>query len=129
MAYEENLTFSRRTILAKADLSAKQYYAVSAVDATGMDVATAAKACDGILQDKPILGQAGCVAYAGVTKAAISASSATTANLTQLEVDTGGTLKPVSAGIVVAKALETLSSTAGIKVIAVYLEPSNALQA
>jgi hypothetical protein len=129
MAYEENLTTNRRTILAKADLSAKQYYAVSAVDATGMDVATAAKACDGILQDNPVLGKAGCVAYAGVTKAAISASQATTANLTQLEVDTGGTLKPVASGIVVAKALETLGSSTGVKIIAVYLEPSNALQA
>ncbi len=128
MAFEEQITFSKRTIKAAADLSAKQYYAISQVGATA-DVATAAKAIDGILQDNPVSGKAGVIAYSGVTKAAVSASVTITGGTTMLEVDTGGTLKPVSSGIVVAKALESVVSNAAVNIIAVELLPSNALQA
>lgn len=126
MAYEEMLTFNRTTGIAAADLSAKQYYAVTD-GSGGMNVSTAAKACDGILQDNPVSGKAGCYARAGITKAAISASQVLTAGVTMLEVDTGGTLKPVASGIIVAKAKETLASTASVTVVAVELLPSNAL--
>jgi len=126
MAFEEMLTFSRTTVIAAADLSAKQYYAVTN-GSGGANVATAAKACDGILQDNPASGKAGSIARTGITKAAISASSALTAGVTMLEVDTGGTLKPVASGTIVAKALETLSSTASVCIVAVELLPSNAL--
>ena len=124
MAYEENITLQKQTFVAAADLSAKQYYAVTN-GATGINVSTAAKAMDGVLQDKPASGKAGCVARGGVSKVAITASTAVTVN-DLLEVDTGGTFKPVAAGIAVAKALEALSSTAAVCWIAAELLPSNA---
>ena len=126
MAYEENITFSKRTVLAIADLSSCQYYAVTNTSG-GASVATAAKACDGILQDNPVAGKAGVVAYDGVTKAAISASTTVVGNTTMLEVDSGGTLKPYNAGIIVAKALESITSNAAVNIIAVKLLPANAL--
>lgn len=125
MAWEENVTFNRRTMVATADLSAKQYYAIE-----NGDVAVAAKACDGILQDNPVSGQAGCIAFGPCsTKAAISASTTLTAGTTMLEVDTGGTLKAVASGIVVAKALESLTSVAAVRFVTVQLLPANALHA
>jgi len=124
MAWEENVTFSRRSFLATADLSAKQYFAFVIGS-----VPTAAKAIDGILQDNPASGQVGAIAFSGSTKAAISASQTITAGTTMLEVDTGGTLKPVASGIVVAKALESLTSVAAVRFVAVQLLPSNALHA
>jgi hypothetical protein len=128
MAYEENITFSKRTIIAVSDLSTKQYYAIAQV-AAGGDLATPAKAIDGILQDNPVANKTGTIAYSGVTKAAVSASVTITGGLTMLEVDTGGTLKPVASGIIVAKALESVVSNAAVNIIAVQLLPSNALQA
>lgn len=121
MAFEEMLTFNRRTFLATADLSAKQFYAINVGN-----VATAAKNIDGILQDNPASGKAGSIAVAGTTKAAISASQALTADVTLLEVDTGGTLKVLSGGTAVAKARESLSSTAQIILVTVELLSSNA---
>jgi hypothetical protein len=124
MAYEEAITFRTQTFVAAADLSGKQYYGV-ANGATGIDVAVAGKAIDGILVDKPLAGKAGAVCRGGVCKAAITASTAVTVN-NLLEVDTGGTFKVLAGGIAVAKALEALSSTAGVCWIAVELLPSNA---
>lgn len=125
MAYEEGVTFTRRTGIAETDLSAKQFYAVI-IDANGMNLAAAGKNIDGILQDNPASGKAGSFAAAGVTKAAISASQVVTGGTTLLEVDTGGTLIPHGSGTVVAKALETLASVAAVQIIAVELLPSNA---
>ena len=121
------------TAQAGADLSAKQFYAVSLVNDTSqpvpgvhMVVSTAAKACTGILQDNPISGQAGGIQVTGITPAAISASQVVTAGTTYLEVDTGGTLLPHNAGTIVALALETVASTASITIISVQLLTSNA---
>lgn len=124
MPYEENVTLNRRTMLATSDLSAKQYYAIE----NGV-VATAAKAIDGILQDNPVSGQPGCIAYAGITKAAIAASVTLTGGTTMLEVASGGTLTPVASGIVVAKAMEDLVSVAAVRFVSVLLLPANALHA
>jgi hypothetical protein len=133
MAYEELITFSRVSGMANSNLSAKQFFAVDFVNDTsavptalGIDIATAGNSCLGILQDNPIQGQAGAVATSGITKAAISASNALTGGTTYLEVDTGGTLKAHASGTIVAKALETLASTAAVCIIAVQLLPSNA---
>lgn len=126
MAYEELITRSRRSGVAYADLSAKQFYAVT-ITANGMELATAGKAIDGILQDNPTAGQAGAFAGAGVTKAAISASTTLTGGTTLLEVDTGGALKALASGIVVGKALESLVSNANVCLIAVELLPANAV--
>ena len=124
MAWEEGITFNKRTFIATADLSAKQFYAIE-----NGDVAVAAKGIDGILQDNPKSGVHGSIAYDGSTKAAISASVTLTGGTTMLEVDTGGTLKALASGIVVAKALESLVSVAAVRFVAVQLLPSNALHA
>ena len=128
MAFEEGGTFQRFTEVAVSDLSSKQYYAVTVV-AAGMDIATPAKAIDGILQGNPAAGVAGPYQRAGISKAAISASQALTKGITLLEVDTAGTFKALASGIAVAKAMETLASTASVCIIAVELLPSNAAQA
>ncbi len=128
MAYEEGVTFTRRTMVAGADLSAKQYYAVNRKSGNVIDVATAAKGISGILQDNPVSGKAGCVAVSGVTKAAIAASQTLTAGVTNLEVASGGTLTAVASGTIVARALEALDgSIAAVTVIAVELLPANAV--
>lgn len=120
MAYEEGLTFSLRTIVAAADLSAKQYFALNAGN-----VATAAKAIDGILQDNPVSGGIGAIAVRGITKAVIAASQTLTKDVTLLEVASGGTLTPVASGIAVAIARESLVSVAATRIVAVELLPSN----
>ena len=124
MAFEEGLTFNQRTIIAAADLSAKQYFAINAGN-----LATAAKAIDGILQDNPLLGKAGAIATRGITRAVITASQTLTAGVTQLEVATGGTLSVLAAGIAVAMARESLTSVAATRIVAVELLPSNAAHA
>ena len=125
MSTESNL--DSRSEVAAADLSAKQFYAVT-VGSTGMNVSTAAKACDGILQDKPTSGQVGQYARRGRTKAAISASQTVTKG-GLLEVDTGGTLIPIASGTAVAKAMESLVSVAAVRLISVELLPGSALYA
>ncbi len=118
---------STRSALAAADLSAKQFYAVTEGSA-GINVSTAAKNIDGILQDKPTSGSTGVYCKTGRTKAAISASQTITKG-DRLEVDTGGTLIPVASGTAVAKAMESLTSVAAVRLITVELLPSNAAYA
>ena len=126
MPYDENLLFNQRTGLCSSTtgLTTSQFYAVT--NLTAMVVSTAGANTDGILQGNPDKSQAAPVAVDGVCKAAISASQALTAGVTLLEVDTGGTLKVHSAGTVVAKSMETLSSTASVMIVAVELLRSNA---
>lgn len=115
------------SVPASSDLSAKQYYAVildTTTGASGLSLAAAGKNIDGILQDKPVSGQAGTMAYMGVTKAAISASQTITAG-ELLQVDTGGTLIPIASGTAVAKALEAITSTANVTLCTVMLLKSN----
>lgn len=113
MAFEQAL--DTRSEVAAADLSAKQFYAVTE-GSTGINLATAAKNCSGILQDKPGSGKVGTYAVRGISKVAITASTAITKGA-QLEVDTGGTLKTLASGIAVAVALESLSSVAAVRLI------------
>jgi len=113
---------------ATVDLSAKQFYAVDFDTTTAgsqLALAAAGNNADGILQDKPVAGQAGNIAIFGVSKVAISASTTITAGQL-LEVDTLGTLKGHSAGTVVAKALEPLTSTTQIAIISALILKSNA---
>ena len=126
MAFEEQLTFNRVSgkCSTSTGLTTSQYHAVTNLAA--MVVSTAAKNMDGILQDNPDKGQAGSVARSGITKAAISASQTLTAGVTLLEVDTGGTLKVLASGTVVAKAAESLTSNAAVCIVAVELLPTNA---
>jgi len=125
MSTESNL--DNRSEIAASDLSANQFYAVT-VGSTGLAIATAAKSCDGILQDKPISGQIGCYARRGRTKAAISASQTITKG-GLLEIASGGTLVPIASGIAVAKAMESLVSVAAVRLISVELLPAAGLYA
>jgi hypothetical protein len=132
MPYNERALQNIISAQAGADLSAKQFYAVSLVNDTSqpvpgvhMVVSTAAKACTGILQDNPVSGQAGGIQVSGTTPAAISASQVVTAGTTYLEVDSGGTLIPHNVGTIVALALETLASNASVAIITVMLLPGN----
>lgn len=126
MAWDEGSSYNKLTGVAGADLSAKQFYAVAGSN-DSMVLATPAKSIMGILQDNPVSGKAGAYAYSGIVKAAISASQALTKGVTQLEVDTAGTLKVLASGVAVAIAEETLTSNTGIVIIAVRLLPSNGL--
>ncbi len=124
MARERNLTLL--SFPASTDLSTKQYYATTINSSGQLALATAAKNCDGILQDKPSAqGQVGTLGWHGVTKAAISASS-NIAIGDLLEVDTAGTLKKLASGTAVAKALEAVN-VASVTVITVLLLKSNAV--
>lgn len=113
---------------AASDLSAKQFYAVKLDTTTAgskISLATAAKNCDGFLQDKPTSGRAGQIAVLGISKVAITASTAITSGQL-LEVDTNSTLKGVASGTVVAKALEPLDSTAAVCIITALILKSAA---
>lgn len=109
-----------------SSLATKQYYAVKCDNTMSLIVAVAAKNMLGILQDKPAVGEAGTVAVFGVTKAAISASQTVTKGTTLFEVDTGGTLKVLASGTAVARARESITSVAAVKVIEVEILKSNA---
>jgi hypothetical protein len=125
MAREGYGTFSRASSVAAVSLSTSQFYAVTETS-TGINVSNAGANMDGILLDNPASGAIGDYAFDGYTKAAISASQALTKGTTLLEVDTGGTLKVHASGTVVAKAMETLSSTANVMIITVKILRSNA---
>lgn len=70
------------SLVAAADFSAKQYYAVS-VDSNGKAaVADADDYVVGIMQNNPAAGVAGSVAYAGVSKAKLGGTVAAGARVT-----------------------------------------------
>lgn len=113
------------TYPAAADLSAKQFYAVSGDEVNGVNVATAAKNITGILQNKPKINQAASVGTDGQSKAAISANSNVAAG-GLLEVDTGGTLKAIASGTAVARAQQATNTTV-VTIIPVEILRSNAV--
>jgi hypothetical protein len=131
MSYNEGL-LTTYSAPAGADFSGKQYYAVSLVnDAANppgvhLAVSVAGKAISGVLQNNPVAAQAAAYQVEGVSPVAISASQTITGGSTLLEVDVAGTFKPVSMGIAVAQALESLTSVASIMIISARLLPSNA---
>lgn len=108
---------------AAADLSAKLFYAISTDSSGKAAIATAAKNCDGFLQNKPTAGQAADVAIFGVTK--VQTSGAVTAGAL-MEVDASGNLKSIASGTAVAKALETCT---GAAIITALILKSNAVYA
>lgn len=130
MAYDEQTLLSTLSAPAASDMTVKQFFAVSlASDGAGAvsaALATQNKACTGILKNNPYTGAVAEIQTEGITKAAITASTAITAGQL-LKVDTGGTLCVKDASnTVVAQALESLSSVAAVAIIAVRLLPSNA---
>lgn len=109
---------------AEVDLSAKQFYAVTINSNGNADLAVAAKNIDGVLQNKPVAGQAAAICRSGITKVALSASvNAVIGSL--LEADTNRTFKVLASGTAVAKALEA-SNVAAVMVITAELLSSNA---
>jgi hypothetical protein len=112
------------SFLAAADLSAKQYYAVTYGSGGTVAVSTAGAATLGILQNNPASGKSASVQRTGRSKAKLSASQ-NIAKGDLLEVDTGGTLIKKASGTAIAQALEA-SNVAAIVTIGVLLLPSNA---
>jgi len=123
MAFEQGL--KTESYVAGADLTAKQFYAVTMANTGKINVSTAAKNITGVLQNNPNTNDTGTVAVDGTTKVAISASQTISIG-DRLEVDTGGTLIPVASGTAVAVAREALSSVAAVRIISVELLKSNA---
>lgn len=124
MALEQNLL--TLSAAANSDLSSSQFFCVSVNSSGKLVVSTAGKACAGVLQDKPVAGEAGDYAYSGITKVAVSTGQ-TIAIADTLEVDTGGTVIKHSSGTVVGVALEAVTSSAAGCIIQMRLLPSNAL--
>lgn len=103
--------------------AASQFIAVKIDTSGNAVVATAAKACDGILQNKPNSTQAASVAISGVSKAVAGGDITVGQNL---ELASGGKMVPVASGIIVAKAL---TAAADGNIVTVLLRPSNGLYA
>jgi hypothetical protein len=120
MSYNLNSHLFSETQVAAADLSTKQFYAI-----TDGNVATAAKNMNGILQNNPVLGGSATVQNGGFTKAAITANVSITKGAL-LEVDTNGTFKTLAGGTAVARAEEAVTGAVGvIGIITVRILPSN----
>jgi hypothetical protein len=130
MSYNEGL-LNTYTAPAGVDMSGKQFYGVSLVaDASNppgvhLALGVAAKAIAGVLQNNPLLGQAGCYQTDGITKVAISASQ-TIASGAFLQLDVGGTFIPQTTGAIIAQALEPVAPVANIMIISARLMPGNA---
>jgi hypothetical protein len=133
MSYNEGL-LNTYSAPAGVDMSGKQFYGVALVaDAANppgvhLAIGVAAKGISGVLQNNPLLGQAGNYQTDGTTKVAISASQTILAG-GFLDLDVGGTFVPHAAGIIVAQALEPVAPVANIMIISAKLLPSNALTA
>jgi hypothetical protein len=132
MPYNEGLlnTYSAN---AGVDLSGKQFCGVTLVnDPTGIPpggvklvVGTVGKAIAGVLQNNPLMGQAGCYQPSGITKVAISANQTIVGGTTLLDLDFGGTFAAHTTGTIVAEALESVAPVATIQIISARLLPSN----
>lgn len=133
MPYNEGL-LNTYSAPAGTDMSGKQFYGVALVaDATNppgvhLALGVAAKGIAGVLQNNPLLGQAGCYQTDGITKVAISASQTIAAG-GFLQLDVGGTFILAAAGTVVAQALEPVAPVAAIMLISARLMPGMALTA
>jgi hypothetical protein len=133
MPYNEGL-LNTYSAPAGVDLSGKQFYGVALVaDANNppgvhLALGVAAKGIVGVLQNNPLLGQAGCYQTDGITKVAISASQTVLAG-GFLDLDVGGTFVPHAAGVVVAQALEPVAPVANIMIISAKLMSGNAATA
>jgi hypothetical protein len=133
MSYNEGL-LNTYSAPAGVDMSGKQFYGVSLVaDASNppgvhLALGVAAKAIAGVLQNNPLLGQAGCYQTDGSTKVAISANQTIPAG-GFLDLDVGGTFTLHAAGIIVAQVLEPVAPVANIMIVSAKLMPGNAATA
>jgi len=103
MAYE--IPILNISLIAAADLSAKQYCAVKVDSAGKAALSSTGDNALGILQDKPVAGAVGAVMIAGVTKAVYGDTVTAGGNLS---ADSAGRLIPTtSTNAVLATALES----------------------
>lgn len=114
------------SVIAGADLSAKQYYCVK-LNASGQSILSGAGENSlGILQDKPALGQVGSVCCLGKSMAIYGASVTADQNLTP---DASGKLVPATGNdAVVAMAAESGSANDICSVYVVSRATSGAIQ-
>lgn len=130
MPYNEGL-LNTYSAPAGVDMSGKQFYGVALVaDANNppgvhLAVGVAAKAIAGVLQNNPLLGQAGCYQAEGTTKVAISANQTIPAG-GLLDLDVGGTFTLHAAGAIVAQVLEPVAPVANVMIVSARLMPGNA---
>jgi hypothetical protein len=98
-------------LIANADLSAKQFYAVKqTATARKVDVAsTGGEAITGILCNTPKAGEAVEVCHSGFTKALAGTGGFTAGNQLMTEAATGKLVVKTSTNVVVAVAHETVS--------------------
>lgn len=109
MATEGPLLFDGGQRTAAVDLSAKQFYAVAQqTTSRQVNLAGAAAAIAGILQNTPLAGQAANVGFCGISKAQIGTGGVTAGD--QLEVASGGKLVTKVSGVVVGVAIETAAA-------------------
>jgi hypothetical protein len=111
MSYD---TIQRRlTLVAAADYSAKQFYAMTldttAAGSQALLVSSAGVDIIGVLQDKPTLGQPGLICVDGVTKVLVGSAGFTAGDALQVDA-TGAFITATTGHAKVAKALETGAS-------------------
>lgn len=106
MATEGPLLHDGGQRVAASDLSAKQFYAVQQTTTSReVDLASAATAISGILQNTPLAGQAADIGFVGVSKAQIGTGGVTAGDALEVESSTGKLITKTS-GVQVATAIE-----------------------
>ncbi len=108
-----------RSYVAGVDLSSNQYLFVKMSGATIVPCTAAMDTAIGVLQNKPLLGQAGTVAITGVVKA-IAAVAITAGDI--LYIDASGKATNVTVNVVIAKNVLTSGSfslTTGVVTVCV----------
>lgn len=110
MATEGPLLHDGGQRVALSDLSAKQFYAVQqTTTARSVDLASAATAISGILQNTPKAGQPADIGFVGVTKAQIGTAGVAAGDALQVEA-ASGKLITKGAGVQVAVAIEAAAA-------------------
>lgn len=110
MATEGPLLHDGGQRVANSDLSAKQFFAVQQTTTSRkVDLASAATAISGILQNTPLAGQPADIGFIGVSKAQIGTAGVTAGDKLQVEASSGK-LITLGGGVQVATAIETAAA-------------------
>ena len=123
MAIEEALVSI--SLVASADLSAKQYFAIEAVDTSGVAQAGLAGNGErilGVLQNDPTSGQAATIGISGVTKASAGGTIAAAADVS---VDAAGEFVASATGDVIIGVNVGLTAADG-DIFSLFLQPRGA---
>lgn len=120
MATESFLLHDGTQTQAGADLSTKQFYCVKLTAARTVNLASAGgEAIYGVLQNKPLSGQAADVGCLGITKAAAGNTFAAGALL--MTDSTGRLITATSTNHAVAQAIEASSAAGAVVTVAIGL--------